>query len=148
MVGIPLLPLFAWVGAGASGPAPLLVLLPIAAVAGVELAIANALSDLERDRAAGIATVATRLGPARAGRLVGLHAPVVTGGAWTSLLTLGANGPGLLLAAGPTAILATGVVVWWSRGARARGIGWEFQAVGIGTLAAAWALALVDAGRL
>lgn len=147
-VGIPLLPLFAWVGAGAGMPAPLLVLLHIAAIAGAELVIANALADLERDREAGVTTVATRLGRLRAGRLAGLHALVVAGGTWASLLELGAEGPGLVLAAGATASLATGVALGWSGGARAREVGWELQAVAIGALAVGWALALVDAGRL
>ncbi|HYN47211.1 MAG TPA: UbiA family prenyltransferase, partial [Candidatus Nanopelagicales bacterium] len=55
-VGVPLLPVFAWVGATGSLPAPFAVLVPIAMLAGAALAVANALADLEHDRGAGIET--------------------------------------------------------------------------------------------
>ena len=45
-------------------PPRLELLLPIAAVAGPALQLSNGLVDIERDRAGGIATLATRLGPA------------------------------------------------------------------------------------
>ena len=52
-VGIPLLPVFGWLGAAGSLPSSFAVLLPVAVVAGTGLAIANARADLERDAAAG-----------------------------------------------------------------------------------------------
>ena len=57
-VGIPLLPVFGWVGTGAALPASFLVLLPCAVLAGSALAIANASADLEQDEASGTASVA------------------------------------------------------------------------------------------
>ena len=52
-VGIPLLPVYAWLGAVGSVPGWFVVLVPAAALAGAALAIGNALVDVERDRAAG-----------------------------------------------------------------------------------------------
>ena len=49
--GIPLLPVFGWVSVGAALPAAFVVLIPAAVAAGAALAIANALVDVERDRA-------------------------------------------------------------------------------------------------
>jgi len=68
-VGIPLLPVYGWFGATGTLPDPFRVLLPMAALAGAGLAIANARADLEADRAAGTRSVATALGPAVAWRL-------------------------------------------------------------------------------
>ncbi len=52
-VGIPLLPVFAWIGATGSLPASFAVLVPIAMVAGAALAVANAVADVEGDQARG-----------------------------------------------------------------------------------------------
>ena len=65
-VGIPLLPVFGWVGTGAALPASFLVVLPCAVLAGSALAIANASADLEQDVASGTASVAVSLGLTRA----------------------------------------------------------------------------------
>jgi 4-hydroxybenzoate polyprenyltransferase len=147
-VGIPLLPLFAWLGAGAAISLPLLLLLPVAAEAGAELSIANALADLERDLATGVTTVVTRVGRAGAGRLAALHGSLVAGGAWISLLAFGGTGPGLVVASAGAATMAAGIAAGLGRSRQARQAGWEVQAVGIAILAAGWALALSAAGRL
>ena len=52
-IGIPILPVFGWVGATGSLPPAFVVLVPAAVAAGAALAIGNALVDVERDRAAG-----------------------------------------------------------------------------------------------
>ena len=65
-VGIPLLPVFAWLGRGRGAAGVHSRLLPAAVLAGAALAIANARADLERDAAAGVASVATALGAERA----------------------------------------------------------------------------------
>ncbi len=64
-VALPLVPVFAWVGATGGVPAALVPTVPAGALAGAGLALANALADLERDRSAGAATAAVRLGPRR-----------------------------------------------------------------------------------
>jgi 4-hydroxybenzoate polyprenyltransferase len=65
-VGIPILPVFGWLGATGSLHPLFAVLVPTAVVAGTALAIANSMVDIERDRAAGRTSVAARLGHRRA----------------------------------------------------------------------------------
>ncbi|MEA2607020.1 MAG: hypothetical protein QOI00_1777, partial [Chloroflexota bacterium] len=67
-IGIPILPLFGWIGIASSLPIAFLVLVPAAMAAGAGLAIGNTLVDVERDRDAGISSIALRLGPTRARR--------------------------------------------------------------------------------
>ena len=61
-IGIPLLPVFGWLGTTGGLPDSFAILLPVAVIAGAALAIANARADAERDAAAGVVSVATRLG--------------------------------------------------------------------------------------
>ncbi len=65
-VGIPILPVFGWYGAAGALPGFFVVLVPMAVLAGAGLAIANARVDVEDDTRAGVASVATALGPDRA----------------------------------------------------------------------------------
>ena len=65
-LAIPLFPTYGWLGAAGSLPPIWAVLLPTAMLAGAALAVANAMVDVERDRAAGLASVAIRLGRDRA----------------------------------------------------------------------------------
>jgi len=64
-IGIPILPLYGWLGAAGSVPDWFAALLPMAVLIGAAIAIANARADLERDVAAGRGSVAVRLGLAR-----------------------------------------------------------------------------------
>ena len=56
-LGIPLLPVYGWLGATGDLPAFFIALVPMAMLAGAALAIANARADLERDVAAGTVSV-------------------------------------------------------------------------------------------
>ena len=147
-VGIPLLPVFGWLGVAGTVPGSFAILLPAAVVAGAALAIANASADLDRDAAAGVVSVATTLGADRA---------------WTTQAVLfgsvGAVALGSLVAtrAGPLALVGamTGVVVigagtWFGRDgdARRRERAWEGQAVGVAVLAAAWLAGMVGEAGL
>jgi len=137
--GIPLLPVYGWLGATGSLPSSLIVLLPAGFIAGAALAIANALPDIERDRAAGATSIAAHLGRAVAWRVhLGLHATVVALAAGT-LLAAG-RVPLLVAAAAAVAALAilAGALLARSadRGRRERG--WELEAVGVALLAAGW----------
>lgn len=153
-VGVPLLPVFAWVGATARLPESFAVLLPAAVAAGAGLAIANALADFERDAAAGLATVATRLGRGRAWLVGSALLSVVVVVAVASLagvVTTRGGGPdaaaGAAVVAGILAI-AAGILLTGSGGPERRERGWEAEAVGVGLLAAGWVAALADAGAL
>lgn len=147
-IGIPLLPVFAWLGATGGLPAAFIVLVPLAAVAGTALAIANALADIERDRDAGVETVAAALGPERAGRIGGALMVVTAVAAVGSAVALGGEPPWTLLAAGGAILAVTGVVAGLRRGARARRRSWELQGCGAGLLAVGWLGAIAAAGRL
>jgi 4-hydroxybenzoate polyprenyltransferase len=147
-VGIPLLPVFAWVGATGTLPAPFAVLVPIAMLAGAALAVANALADVERDRAAGTETVATSLGLDRA-RLVGavLQGLVVAAGL-ASAVAFGGDAAWVALAAAGSVIVLAGLAIGGSGRPAPRRRAWEVQAVGVGVLAGGWIGALAAAGRL
>jgi 4-hydroxybenzoate polyprenyltransferase len=147
-IGIPLLPVFAWVGATGGLPAPFAVLIPLAVVAGAALAIANALADLERDRAAGTETVATTLGVERARRLgAGLLVTAATAAIVTAIALGGPPGWIAVVTAGGLVAIG-GVRLGWGAGARARQRAWEIQGLGAGLLAAGWVGAVAAAGRL
>src|SRR5207249_9087082 len=67
--GLPLLPLFAWLGAGRGVSGGLVLLMVLAGVAGLALALANGLADYEADARGGVAAPVVRLGPTVAWRL-------------------------------------------------------------------------------
>jgi len=144
-MGIPLLPVFAWVGATGGLPLPILALAGLSVLAGTALAVANSLADAERDAASRTATVATTLGRMRAIRLGALLSFVVGGIATTSAVVLAGSIPGTWLTCAGAATLAAGV-----------GMGvlghlqraWEVQAIGLGILAAGWVATLAAAGFL
>jgi 4-hydroxybenzoate polyprenyltransferase len=147
-VGLPLLPVYAWVGAIGRLPGAFLGLLPLAVAAGAAVALSNGLVDLDRDRAAGVATPALRLGARRALRLAaGLSVAIATGVGLT-LTIVGASPTAWLVALGGTTCLAAGLPLLGSSAAARREIGWEASAVGIGLLAASWALGLAGRGLL
>jgi 4-hydroxybenzoate polyprenyltransferase len=152
-VGLPLLPVFAWVGATGGLPGPIVVAALCAVPAGFSLAVANALPDVERDRAARVDSVATALGAPFAWRLGVLADGVVVGAAGSSFVAFGGAGSsigGLALIglAGSAVIVALGLLL--SRGAstRSRQRGWELQTIATGLLAAAWTAGLAAAGRI
>jgi len=140
-VGIPLLPVYGWLGAAGSLPPFFLALVPMAVLAGAALAIANARADLERDMAAGAASVATGLGLEGSWRL---HAALwlltfIVGLGWLAF-----RGVGLLqIAAVVAAAGLIGGAVVWSRhhGPAGRERAWQFEAVGGGLALLAWLLA-------
>ena len=143
--GIPLMPVFAWVGATGELPAPIIVLAGLGALGGASLAIANALADAERDRASRTTTVATALGRDRALRIGVLLALLVAGIATTSAFAIAGRAPGTwVTAAGATTIVAGLVLGYRGRLQRA----WEVQAIGLAILAAGWVGSLAAAGVL
>ena len=143
--GIPLVPVFAWVGATGNLPVPILVLAGLGVLGGTALAIANSLADANRDAASGTVTVATALGQERAIRLGALLTVLVGGIATTSAVVLAGVVAGTWLTCAGAAILGVGV------GTGVRGHlqrAWEVQAIGLGILAAGWVASLATAGLL
>ena len=147
-VGIPLLPVYAWLGATGSLPAAFLALLPAAMVAGAGLAVANLLADVERDAAAGVDTLATRLGPDRAWRVGAALQLTVVGIAALTLVAAGGRGLGVAVSAVGSVVLLTGVAAARHGRPVIRERAWELQAAGVGLLGAGWVAALAEAGVL
>jgi 4-hydroxybenzoate polyprenyltransferase len=148
-VGVPLLPVYAWLGAAGALPIEFAILVPCAILAGIGIAVANALADVERDRAAGVGSIARSLGMDRAWRI---HAAVLAAmslGALGSLGALrrvgdGAADIGVALAVLGVATVGLGVGLAGRSATVDRG--WEVEAVGIAVLAVGWLLA-VGLGR-
>jgi len=137
-IGIPLLPVYGWLGATGTLAPFFLVLVPVAAVAGGALAIANALVDHERDHAAGIQSVVTRLGPDRAWMIhAGLLALVGAAAAVSARLMGGSVVAAAIVALVALVPLAGAAFARTGDPAR-RERGWELEAVGLGLLAIAW----------
>jgi 4-hydroxybenzoate polyprenyltransferase len=141
-VGIPILPIYGWLGAAGSLPPFFIALTPMAVLAGAALAVANARADLERDVAAGTVSVATSLGPEGSWRLhTGLWvAAVIVALGWAVFRGVGlAQIAPVLAAAG---LIAAAVA--WSRGRDPAGRerAWEFEAVATALALLAWLAAV------
>ena len=136
--GIPLLPVFGWYGTTGELAPAFALLVPVAVVTGAALAIANARADMERDAAAGVDSVAVRLGRDRSWLLAsGLLVAVAA----IALLTLVAWGAPVAAILGAGAgIVGIGIGIGAGRDDRPARLerAWELQAVGVGVLAAAW----------
>ena len=137
-VGIPLLPVYGWLGVTGDLPDFFAVLLPMAVLAGAGLAVSNARVDLETDRAAGTRSVATALGDDRSwwvGTILFAAATLVG-------LVLGGTGdwaPGrIALVVVGTCLVAIGAGLGRGLGAGARRRAWEVQAIGAAIAATGW----------
>jgi 4-hydroxybenzoate polyprenyltransferase len=145
-VGIPLLPVYGWLGATGGLPGVFLVLVPAAANAGTALAISNAIVDVERDEAAGQKSIAVALGLGRAAALVLALQLVVAILAAATAAVLGAPSGWVVAVVVASAIpiggAVLGLVAAGRQGSGMRELAWEVQAVGTGLLAVAWLGAL------
>jgi len=139
-IGIPLLPVFAWFGTTGELPGSFAILLPAAVAAGAALAIANALADVERDRAAGLRSVALRLGPELAWTVQAVLLAAVVAAALVSSRAGDAGGLALVVELGAAVLIGAGLALSLggaaSPGRRERA--WEVEAIGVALLAAAW----------
>jgi 4-hydroxybenzoate polyprenyltransferase len=153
-VGIPLLPVYGWLGAQSTLPVLFAVVVPIASVAGAGLAIANSIVDVERDRAAGGASVAVAIGPRSAGILALVLQVAVAGCALVAGAFIGLSGPWLVTVAVAGLALVAGAE--WSRRVAGQGgvrvarreHAWRLQAIAGGSLVIAWLAAALEAGAL
>lgn len=144
--GVPLLPVYGWLGATGTLPGVFLVLVPAAANAGTALAIANSIVDVERDADAGAGSIALALGPRRAALLVIVLHAVVAALVLGTAAALGAPVGWLAALLAAAAVPIGGAVLGHHAAARPgtglRELAWEIQAVGTGLLAVAWLVAL------
>ena len=147
-LGLPLLPVFAWVGVTGRIPAAFLLLVPLAILAGAALALLNGLVDVDRDRSAGVVTPAVRLGRRRARELAAGLLGIVVVGAVGSLAVVGADPPAWIATVVGVALTGAGVGLAGSDAPARRERGWEASAIGLGMLAAGWTIGFAAAGRL
>ena len=141
-LGIPLLPVFAWLGGTGHLPGLFAILVPAGFAAGAALAIANALVDVERDRSAGSSSVVDRLGVEPAWALHAVLHALVAAVALASLAGAGAALVALVLALAGAVGIAAGVVLARSTRPPGRERGWELEAVGVAVLAVGWVLGI------
>ena len=146
-LALPLLPIYAWVGATGEIPEGLITLVPVGVLAGGGLALANGLVDLERDRSVDRRAIAVALGRRNAwlAQTLGLTvaallavmvAPQISSAAGSEiavlrLVRIGGIGLGVAFLAIGAALLASG-----RPGVRERG--WELEAVGVAALGLGW----------
>lgn len=138
-VGIPLLPLYGWLGAAGTVPGWFVVLLPLAVLAGAAIAIANARADVERDLAAGMGSIATHLGLERSWRvgtmLLGATLALAVG--WLAF-TGDLHPPAAALIGVGSLVAAAGLALAHASGPQRRERGWQFQAIGIAVVGLGW----------
>jgi len=138
-VAFPILPIYAWYGAAGTFPPRWEVLVPVAALAGPALQLANGLIDLETDRAAGLRTLAVRLGRRKSLALMAAALLVVHVLAWVTIPS-GASEVVSLLAGVAGAIALGGWVASTNTETIVRQIGWTAQTASIAVLAVSWLL--------
>jgi len=138
-------PVYGWWGAAGELPPRPEILLPIAALAGPTLQLANGLVDLEADRLAGLRGPVVRLGRGPTLVLLGILQSIVHSVAWLSVPRAEAA-PGALVAVVLAGILsATGWSLSATRDPARREWGWRAQAASIVLLGAGWlAVAVAD----
>jgi 4-hydroxybenzoate polyprenyltransferase len=140
-LGVPILPIYGWLGATGGLPPEFTVLAPASVLAGAAIAIANASVDIERDAAAAKMSLAVALGPVRATALVLALQVLVAATAVASASRLGASGTWLDIATGVALVPVAGALLGLAasrRGPAAREVAFELQAVGLGLLVVAW----------
>lgn len=138
----PLLLAWTWMAAAGSLPPGWPFLLPLAALAGPTIHLANSLVDLDADEQAGVASLATSLGEARAPFVLAILTACIYVLAWVILAWLADPSPEALAAATAATLCAgLGVSLSWRTGSRAREQGWLLQAAGLALLAVAWVTA-------
>ena len=135
----PLLLAWTWLAAAGTLPPGWPFLLPLAALAGPTLHLANSFVDMDSDARADRPSLATQLGPRSTRVTLAILMATILVLAWATLASVGAAS-GLALAAAIIATTATalGVALSGQESPRSREAGWLLQAVGLATMAAAW----------
>ena len=139
-LALPLLLVWTWLAAAGSLPRAWPILLPVAALAGPTLHLANSLADADEDRRSGTRSLTVALGVERAQRLLAALVTTVYLLAWVTLAWLAPlSVTAAVTAVGATLLAGLGVTLSRRTDSRAREAGWLVQAVGLAVLAVAWA---------
>jgi 4-hydroxybenzoate polyprenyltransferase len=141
----PLLLAWTWMAAAATLPPGWPFLLPLAALAGPTIHLANSMVDPDTDLRSGTTTLATQLGPARSRRTLAASNAIIYVLAWVTLASM-EELPGLAAASAVAATVtaAAGIGLSLQRSRRWREAGWLLQAIGLAMLALAWMAAVVS----
>jgi 4-hydroxybenzoate polyprenyltransferase len=148
-LALPLVPVHAWLGAVGRLPEALVVVGPVAVLAGAGLALGNGLVDVERDGQAGRRTAVVALGQ----RWVWtLHLLSLGGAILGAALGAIVAGPPTADWWGPATMIASlliggGAALVGSGSARIRERGWELEVLGVALLGVAWLGGLALTGR-
>jgi 4-hydroxybenzoate polyprenyltransferase len=135
----PLLLVWTWLAAAGTLPPGWPLLLPLAALAGPALHLANSLVDVDSDARVGRPSLAAQLGPRSARVALAILMAIILVLAWATLAWVGSPSSLALAAAlGGTSTTALGVALSWQESPRSREVGWLLQAVGLATMAATW----------
>jgi 4-hydroxybenzoate polyprenyltransferase len=149
-LALPLVPVFAWLGATGGVPSALVGLVPIALLAGAALTVANGLVDIDRDVLAGKPTIPARLGRSRAWAVhAALFAAAIAMAfmlAPAAAATLGVDGgpagiPGVVRAVGlplGTVVIVAGAGLLIAASQALRERGWELEGIGTAGLGIGW----------
>lgn len=145
-VAFPLLPMYAWYAATGELPPRASLLLPVAALAGPTLQLANGIVDLERDIAAGLRGPVVRLGRRRTLGLLVVLELVIHGLAWATLI-IGGGVPSasIVVVSAASLVAAGGVMLSTATRPARRERGWQAQAGSIVLLGVGWVLAATPA---
>jgi len=147
-VGVALLPVYAWIGATGSLPTAFWGIVAMALLAGAVLAVANAVADIERDRQAGAASVATILGRDRAIAVEAVGLVLLQTTVEVSSVAAGLSGAALPVELAGITLSWLGLRLSAGHDEQVARLGWEVQAVAMVVMGAAWLAALGSAGRL
>ncbi|MDP8904810.1 MAG: UbiA family prenyltransferase [Chloroflexota bacterium] len=146
-VAFPLVPIYAWYGSTGALPPRSELLLPVAALAGPALQLANGLTDLEADAAYGVVGLAGRLGRRAAVATLAVLQAVIHGVAWTSIAAGGEVPMAAFVLLGvASAATLLGVPLSASVHTARRQAGWHAQAGGVVVLALGWLIAVASPG--
>lgn len=133
----PILLLYAWTGPTGALPPGWPALLPLAAIAGPTVHLANAMADLEGDRAAGVPVVADRDRRTLV-ILLSLLLTLTLGLAWLTLALVGPGPVPMAIATLASGSAIAGLAVTARGGPRAGILGWSLIAMGMAAFAVAW----------
>jgi len=144
-IGIPILPMFGWAAAARPLPAAFLVLVPAAVAGGAALAIGNALVDLERDRAAGVTSIAATLGVERATATATTLFVAIWAAAVGSALAAAGASLAVALIGGAGAVPVVSAVAARQRGPTGRERAWRAESIGLAIVLTVWVAVVLGA---
>jgi 4-hydroxybenzoate polyprenyltransferase len=138
-VALPALLVWTWLAAAGTLPPGWPALLPLAALAGPTVHLANGMADADTDRRSGAMSLATRLGPRRARVTLVVLTVVIWTLAPLGLVLLGAASVAAWLALSAATVLATvGVLLSIDPRTAASDVGWTLGAAALAVLAVVW----------